>query len=115
MGENRCDVDGNGSGFAGNPEFGGAGPGVVAFSWYLCRMVLVSGVDARPVYCLMRGSSTAGETFRAGNDLEDSVLAAVISPQVPNIEHVMGLNVIDFGVRFWGCDASDGSMRLLFL
>lgn len=98
----------------GNPEFGSAGPGVVAFSWYLGRMVLGSGADARPVYCLMRGSATAGETFRAAYDLEDSGLAAAISPQTPNIEHVMGLNVIDFGVRFWVREAGDGSMKLIF-
>lgn len=105
---------GIGQGAAGNREFGSAGPGVDAFSWYLCRMTLGSGPDARMAYCLMRGSANAEETFRAAYDLEDPVLAASLYPETPDIEHVVGLNVIDLGVRLWGRDPTDGSMELEF-
>ncbi|MBN2235271.1 MAG: prepilin-type N-terminal cleavage/methylation domain-containing protein [Opitutales bacterium] len=103
-----------GQGSATEPALKGTGPGVGAFSWYLCRMTLGSGPDARMAYCLMRGSANVEETFRAAYDLEDPVLSASLYPETPDIEHVMGLNVIDFGVRLWGRDPTDGSMRLLF-
>ena len=105
---------GIGQGAAMEPALQDTGPGVGAFSWYLCRTTLGSGPDARMAYCLMRGSANAEETLRAAYDLEDPVLAPSLYPETPDIEHVVGLNVIDFGVRLWGRDPTDGSMELVF-
>lgn len=96
--------------------------GFYAISYQIKRLQL--NAEGFPRYYLMRSQVSANNTFLSGYTLsapeyldgsyDSEAVWTASTYRHPNRNHILGNNVIDFGIRLYGVDASSGEEVMLF-